>query len=409
MSATQASKRDRRQEILAATCRVVVRDGIDGIRSAGVAAEAGTSVGLVHYHYPTLDDLVLAAYLWDEERAWTPIVELSPDADPVAVLRLLLEGQLAAAESDVRASFMLWQEYTRRAVFDEAIRAAVVLRIGRWLDAMSELIRVAHARGVCTWSADTGQASLHLAAALFGSSTLYLIDLIPVDEATADMRTILDRVLATRQPLPVAAMAPRRLAALAPPDGSTADAILDATLRVIARGGIRSVHFADVAQEAGVSTALPRYHHGTLDSLLAAAFARFVGQRRDRALRRAAEIDDPRERVRDAVLMDAALTSYERHDARVIWHEFLRLGFVREDLRGAIGAAVEADIEHIAALIAQAQAADAAAADVVPRAAARRLVEALIGLDLGGLLGLVDDEWAMRILSWAVADELDQA
>ena len=107
--------------------------------------------------------------------------------------------------------------------------------------------------------------------------------------------------------------------------------------------------------------------------------------------------------------MDAALTSYERHDARVIWHEFLRLGFVREDLRGAIGAAVEADIEHIAALIAQAQAADAAAADVVPRAAARRLVEALIGLDLGGLLGLVDDEWAMRILSWAVADELDQA
>ena len=37
------------------------------------------------------------------------------------------------------------------------------------------------------------------------------------------------------------------------------------------------------------------------------------------------------------------------------------------------------------------------------------LVEALIGLDLGGLLGLVDDEWAMRILSWAVADELDQA
>jgi hypothetical protein len=33
----------------------------------------------------------------------------------------------------------------------------------------------------------------------------------------------------------------------------------------------------------------------------------------------------------------------------------------------------------------------------------------LNGLDLGGLLGLVDDEQALRILSWVVADELDQA
>jgi AcrR family transcriptional regulator len=201
----------------------------------------------------------------------------------------------------------------------------------------------------------------------------------------------------------------RRLTLPAPPEASAADAILDAALRVIARGGVRAAHFADIAEEAGVSTALPRYYHGTLDGLLAAAFARFVGQRRDRMLARAALIDDPRERVRDAVLADTVLTPGERRDARVIWHEFLRLGFVREDLRGAVGAAVGADIDRLAGLIAEAQAVDAAAAGVVPLAAARRLVEALNGLDLGGLLGLVDDEQALRILSWVVADELDQA
>ena len=409
MSATQAPKRDRRLDILAATCRLVVRDGIDGIRSAGVAAEAGTSVGLVHYHYPTLDDLVLAAYLWDQERAWTPVAELDQEDDPVAMLRLLLEGQLAASEPDVRAAFVLWQEYARRAVFDEAIRAAVVLRIERWLDAMTELLRAAHARGACTWGTDADKASLQLAAALFGGSVLHLIGLIPVEAAAADMRASLDRVLGTRQPLPATTVALRRLTLPAPPEASAADAILDAALRVIARGGVRAAHFADIAEEAGVSTALPRYYHGTLDGLLAAAFARFVGQRRDRMLARAALIDDPRERVRDAVLADTVLTPDEQRDARVIWHEFLRLGFVREDLRGAVGAAVGADIDRLAGLIAEAQAVDAAAAGVVPLAAARRLVEALNGLDLGGLLGLVDDEQALRILSWAVADELDQA
>ena len=35
---------ERREEILAATCAVICRDGIDGVRSSAIAAEAGLTV-----------------------------------------------------------------------------------------------------------------------------------------------------------------------------------------------------------------------------------------------------------------------------------------------------------------------------------------------------------------------------
>jgi AcrR family transcriptional regulator len=50
-------------------------------------------------------------------------------------------------------------------------------------------------------------------------------------------------------------------------------AILDATVRVIAAGGLMSVTHRAVAAEAGVSTALTTYHFATLDDLLRATLS----------------------------------------------------------------------------------------------------------------------------------------
>jgi DNA-binding transcriptional regulator YbjK len=50
-------------------------------------------------------------------------------------------------------------------------------------------------------------------------------------------------------------------------------AILDATVRVIAAGGLASVTHRAVAAEAGVSTASTTYHFATLDDLLQATLA----------------------------------------------------------------------------------------------------------------------------------------
>src|SRR5205085_12284961 len=57
---------ERTAEILAAACRVVVREGAHGLRMAGVAREAGVSKALVHYYFSTRQELLRAAFAWSE-------------------------------------------------------------------------------------------------------------------------------------------------------------------------------------------------------------------------------------------------------------------------------------------------------------------------------------------------------
>ncbi|MGI9186395.1 MAG: TetR/AcrR family transcriptional regulator [Gaiellales bacterium] len=401
MSATPATKRrDRRADILAATCRVVVSDGLDGLRSATVSAAAGTSAGLVHYHFPTLDDLALAAYLWDEERVWEPLAGVDATADPLGMLELLLVGQLTEPEADVRAGFMLWQEYARRAIVDDRIREVVVRRIERWVDVMTGLIRSAAEQGTYADAEAAATAAPLFAALLFGASALHLSGLVPIEVAANDMATQLaQRVTGTSRP---AAAAPVPASSDAEVASVSSDAVLDATLAVVARGGVRAVHFADVAAEAGVSTALPRYYFATLHGLLAAAFARFTERRRARVRQLIASASDPRERVRFAVVGLAAMDSPQRRDELIIWHEFLRLGFIHDDVRPVVCAAAQSDIDELSMLLGAAGAADTRD----PDATARQLVELVSGVGLGELLGILGADEAVRILDWAVADAL---
>lgn len=51
----------RRAELIAATLRVVERDGAAGVTHRTVAKEAGTTTSLATYYFATLDDLLVAA------------------------------------------------------------------------------------------------------------------------------------------------------------------------------------------------------------------------------------------------------------------------------------------------------------------------------------------------------------
>jgi DNA-binding transcriptional regulator YbjK len=54
--------------------------------------------------------------------------------------------------------------------------------------------------------------------------------------------------------------------------------ILEATLRLVARGGVDSVRYRDVAHEAGLSLGTISYHYPIREDLLRAAFAYFLEQ-----------------------------------------------------------------------------------------------------------------------------------
>jgi len=68
---------DRTADILEAACRVIARDGADGLRMGQVAREAGVSSALIHYYFATRADLLLRAFAAvpaQQRRAWRVVV-----------------------------------------------------------------------------------------------------------------------------------------------------------------------------------------------------------------------------------------------------------------------------------------------------------------------------------------------
>lgn len=74
-------------------------------------------------------------------------------------------------------------------------------------------------------------------------------------------------------------------------------AILEGAARVIARQGVRGLRVADLAAEAGVSTALVYYHFEGRPGILRHALA-FIGDRADRYTARRGARPRPAPRIR---------------------------------------------------------------------------------------------------------------
>ena len=58
---TRAATEEKRQRLLDATEELMLTDGYAAVSSRSVAAAVGIQAPLVHYYFPTLDDLFIAA------------------------------------------------------------------------------------------------------------------------------------------------------------------------------------------------------------------------------------------------------------------------------------------------------------------------------------------------------------
>ena len=100
----------RQAGIVAATCRVIARKGIDATRIADIAREAGTSTGTVHYHFETKEDVLVAALEWANERPYGELEDsLEHAADARARLRALLDAAVPVP-GEPHDDFLLWIE-----------------------------------------------------------------------------------------------------------------------------------------------------------------------------------------------------------------------------------------------------------------------------------------------------------
>jgi AcrR family transcriptional regulator len=120
---TRMSPTERRKAIIDATLAVMLRQGMAATTARDVAHEMGTSGGLIHHYFASMDDLHAAAF----ERAAAQGIEATqqalaglPKADPVGRVQTFF-ATYVRAEQDWAFQLWLdaWSEASRRPVVRE--------------------------------------------------------------------------------------------------------------------------------------------------------------------------------------------------------------------------------------------------------------------------------------------------
>ena len=193
---------DRREAIVAATVDVARRKGLASTTVRDVATAMGTSSGLIHHYFGSMDDVLAAAFeVVARQDLEVSAVSMGGVASPVEALRIFFRTYTPA---DKDWAFQLWldawaeaarrpavQATSRRlnlewqALLEQTIRAGVAAGVFRCLDPAGAAWRilslldglalqvVAHGttitrRDVVAWSTAAAERELDLAAGVLG-------------------------------------------------------------------------------------------------------------------------------------------------------------------------------------------------------------------------------------------------
>jgi len=158
---------DRTADILEAACRVIARDGADGLRMGQVAREAGVSSALIHYYFATRADLLLRAFEHADEQADLTIDALIGDL-PNGAARLERVLVAYAVGTHFRSDWILWVEMWRGAIFDERLRPVVRSSNDLWVEEIADLIREGRSDGSIGAGGDASEMATRLTALVDG-------------------------------------------------------------------------------------------------------------------------------------------------------------------------------------------------------------------------------------------------
>ena len=89
-----------RERLIAAAFRVVAREGLEGASVKTIAAEAGVTPGLLHYHFPTRDALLTAAVRQAQADYQERSRRRRENATPEALLSASFADALAGVRRD---------------------------------------------------------------------------------------------------------------------------------------------------------------------------------------------------------------------------------------------------------------------------------------------------------------------
>src|SRR4029450_4912612 len=110
-----------RERILDAAIARIARDGIDDVRIARIAMDAGVSTALVHYHFATREALLAEALEHSFERAGDVRTADTGESPAVQRLRDMVE-QCLPLPGEQEQDWVLWVELWLRAVRHPELR-----------------------------------------------------------------------------------------------------------------------------------------------------------------------------------------------------------------------------------------------------------------------------------------------
>jgi AcrR family transcriptional regulator len=187
-SVNHPSGASRRDEILAAACRVIARAGIDRLRMSDVAGEAGVSTALVHYYCATRDELLTDAFRFADERAARVEERAGQGLPPVERIQRLLLLYLDDEGSDIYETWILWREMWNHALFDTSLRPALESSYHDWVRGLAAIVREGQADATIAASTDPEAAVWRLTAFVEGLGPLMLLGVMPRERAVELVR-----------------------------------------------------------------------------------------------------------------------------------------------------------------------------------------------------------------------------
>ena len=179
-----------RERILAAAVRRIASDGIDAVRIARIAMDAGVSTALVHYHFATREALLAEALEFSFGQAGD-LRTMRGDG----LLRAMVE-QCLPLPGEQETEWVLWVELWLRAVRHPELRPFAAEQYARMRAWLAEAIEDGVARGEFV-PTDAGAVADRVLALIdgFGVRALLGDPAMPVDRVREEIWAVLARDL----------------------------------------------------------------------------------------------------------------------------------------------------------------------------------------------------------------------
>lgn len=182
---------ERRSQIVNAFMTVVARQGYAGASIQEIAREAGLTPGLLHYHFESKQEMLIALFKRLEslihERTEAELRKLEK-VDPLSALDALIDAFLALDETADHLAIRSWTMISAEAISNPGLGRAFKEVVHQQLQSIEKLVRQAFPAGVRRRTIQA--ASSAILAAIHGSFLLASTapGTIPAGSATSSVK-----------------------------------------------------------------------------------------------------------------------------------------------------------------------------------------------------------------------------